>query len=119
MLFRLYYIYTCLKSIYEYKMIYIIYIIITILNHIKTMSTSTSENSTKDEDIPQKKHPDTSKDYGGLIINDKDASNTKVVLEIMKNLAKKLVTLNVLDMLKFSRPAKITSPITVHQCSAK
>ena len=83
------------------------------------MSTRTSENSSKDEDMPQKKHPDTSKDYGGLIINEKDASNTKVVLEIMKNLAKKLVTLNVLDMLKFSRPAKITSPFTVHQCSAK
>ena len=52
------------------------------------MSTSTSENNVKEEEqIPLKKHPDTSKDVGGLLINDKDASNTKLVLEIMKNLA--------------------------------
>ena len=51
---------------------------------------------------PFKKHPDTSKDgkmhtnnffnilVGGLIINDKDASNTKLVIEIIKNLSKKV-----------------------------
>lgn len=84
------------------------------------MSTSTSEKSVKEEEqIPLKKHPDTSKDVGGLLINDKDASNTKLVLEIMKNLAKKLATLKVMDMLKFSRPAKLTSPVSVHMCNAK
>ena len=33
----------------------------------------------------------------------------------MKDLSKKLTQLNVLDILRFSRPARITSPLTVHQ----
>ena len=52
-----------------------------------------------------------------MCINDKDATNTKLAAEIIKNLAKKLLTLNIIDMLKFSRPAKITSPLTLLQCS--
>jgi hypothetical protein len=33
----------------------------------------------------------------------------------VKDLSKKLAQLNVLDILRFSRPARITSPLTVHQ----
>jgi hypothetical protein len=33
----------------------------------------------------------------------------------VKDLSKKLTQLNVLDILRFSRPARITSPLTVHQ----
>lgn len=84
------------------------------------MSTGTTGNNAKvEEQIPLKKHPDTSKEVGGLVINDKDASNTKLALEIMKNLAKKLATFKVMDMFKFSRPAKLTSPVSLHMCNAK
>ena len=49
-----------------------------------------------------------------MIINDKDASNTTLGYEIIKNLSKKLISLDIVDMLKFSRPAKMTSPLSVH-----
>ena len=53
-----------------------------------------------------------------MIINDKDASNTTLGYEIIKNLSKKLISLDIVDMLKFSRPAKMTSPLSVHSCCA-
>lgn len=36
----------------------------------------------------------------------------------MKNLSKKLVSLKLIDVLNFSRPAKLTSPLSLHQCCA-
>ena len=53
-----------------------------------------------------------------MVINDTDASNTKLVAEIIKGLSKKLMTWKIMDILKFSRPAKLTYPLTVHQCCA-
>ena len=53
-----------------------------------------------------------------MIINDKDATNTALGYEIIKNLSKKLIKLEIIDMLKFSRPAKMTSPISLHSCVA-
>ena len=64
------------------------------------------------------KHPNTSKEYGGMIINDKDATNSTMIKEVMKSLAKKVMTLNVFDILNFSKPAKITSPMSLLQCCA-
>ena len=55
---------------------------------------------------------------GGLIINESDASNSKMGIEIIKNLSKKLASLKILDILNFSRPARLTTPISVHQCCA-
>jgi hypothetical protein len=62
------------------------------------------------------KHPDTSKEVGGLVINEKDSSNAKIGVDIIKGLSKKLASLKILDILNFSRPARLTSPLTVHQC---
>ena len=50
-------------------------------------------------------------------IEDKDASNTRLASEIIKNMSKKLITFNLVDMFKFSRPAKITAPITSQESS--
>lgn len=52
---------------------------------------------------------------GGYCLTDKNTKNTQIVADIIKDLSKKLAQLNVLDLLKFSRPARITSPITVLQ----
>ena len=53
---------------------------------------------------------------GGLVINEKDSSNAKIGVDIIKGLSKKLATLKILDILNFSRPARLTSPLSVHQC---
>ena len=53
---------------------------------------------------------------GGLIINEKDSSNAKIGVDIIKGLSKKLASLKILDILNFSRPARLTSPLSVHQC---
>jgi hypothetical protein len=66
--------------------------------------------------IIMNKHPDTSKEVGGLVINEKDSSNAKIGVDIIKGLSKKLASLKILDILNFSRPARLTSPLTVHQC---
>ena len=50
-----------------------------------------------------------------MCINDKNSKNSQILIDIVKDLSKKLAQLNVLDILRFSRPARITSPITVHQ----
>ena len=53
---------------------------------------------------------------GGLVINEKDQKLSKVGIDIVKGLSKKLATLKILDILNFSRPARLTSPLSVHQC---
>lgn len=50
-------------------------------------------------------------------IAEKDASNTKLVTEIIKNIGKKLITFKFIDLLKFSRPAKLTCPVTLQESS--
>ena len=39
---------------------------------------------------------------GGLVINEKDASNAKIGVDIIKGLSKKLASLKILDILNFS-----------------
>ena len=55
---------------------------------------------------------------GGLLINEDDAKLEKDGTEIIKGLSKKIATLQILDILNFSRPAILSSPITLHQCIA-
>ena len=55
---------------------------------------------------------------GGYCINDKNNKNSEIIVDIIKDLSKKLVKLNIVDILRFSRPAKITSPMTLHQTCA-
>ena len=55
---------------------------------------------------------------GGLVINEKDQNLSKIFIDVMKSLSKKLATLKIFDMFNFSRPARITTPITFHQCCA-
>ena len=55
---------------------------------------------------------------GGVIINEKDSSNAKIGVDIIKGLSKKLASLKILDILNFSRPARLTSPLTIHQVCA-
>ena len=50
-----------------------------------------------------------------MIINEKDSSNAKIGVDIIKGLSKKLASLKILDILNFSRPARLTSPLTIHQ----
>ena len=51
-----------------------------------------------------------------MLIPEKDASNSQIGIEIVKGLSKKLASLKILDILNFSRPARLTTPLTVHQC---
>ena len=51
-----------------------------------------------------------------MVINEKDSSNAKIGVDIIKGLSKKIVSLKILDILNFSRPARLTSPLSVHQC---
>jgi hypothetical protein len=52
---------------------------------------------------------------GGFCINDKENSNGQILIDVIKELSKKLVKLKVYDILRFSRPARITSPYSLHQ----
>jgi hypothetical protein len=47
----------------------------------------------KSQKIIFNKHPNTSKEYGGMIINDKDATNSKMFVEVMKSISKKNVNI--------------------------
>ena len=47
---------------------------------------------------------------GGLVINEKDSSNAKIGVDIIKGLSKKLASLKILDILNFSRPTRLTTP---------
>ena len=55
---------------------------------------------------------------GGYCINDKENKNSQIIIDVIKDLAKKLAKLNMIDILRFSRPARITSPLSLHQTCA-